>query len=84
MLTFKHTQQNITYDCNKLQRISKEKLATPYAYIFDIAVLPAEVVNDVSAPGTSKGSERKLCFVYFTEHLKAVSEHCALYILRNI
>lgn len=57
MLTFKHTQQKITDDCNKLQRISKEKLATPSTYIFDIAALPGEVVNDVSAPGTSKGCE---------------------------
>jgi hypothetical protein len=67
MLTFKHTQQSITDDCNKLQRISKEKLAIPSsAYIFDTADLPAEVVNDVPAPGTSKGSEGTLCFVYFT------------------
>jgi hypothetical protein len=57
MLTFKHTQQNIIDNCNKPQGISKEKLATPSAYIFDIADLQAEVVNDVSASGTSKGSE---------------------------
>jgi len=57
MLTFKHTQHNITHDCNKLQRLSKEKFATPSAYIFNTADLPVVVVNDVSATGASKGSE---------------------------
>lgn len=54
MLTFKHHSTEHHRWLQQTQKVSKEKLATPSVSIFDTADLPAEVVNDVSAPVTSK------------------------------